>query len=307
VSIEHWILKIVMSIPCHLIAGPLGVGKTTAIRRFVARSPEYVAVIVNDFGKTGYDASFIAEAGGADRLSIESIPGGCLCCTSAAQLLPALKLLCEKPEVERIVIEPSGVALLEPLVRLLRSAEAEFGFELRPIIVLLDPAKTPAGTLRQIPFFRSFADYAGIAVLNRCDLAAPEAVEKLFQCLEKWDPPKLRIIQTTHGELPAGIFSLRGSVPAPIKGPHHHAEVPSAGALRSECVFAFGALMDFLRGEAGRLARFKGVFNTDQGWQRIEIAGGNLSAVPAAAARQTGAEWVGCGSELADRIETLAE
>lgn len=293
--------------PVHLIAGPLGVGKTTAIRRFVARSPEYVAVIVNDFGKTGYDASFIAEAGGAERLSIESIPGGCLCCTSAAQLLPALKLLCEKPEVERILIEPSGVALLEPLVRLLWNAEAEFRFELRPIIVFLDPGKTPVATLQQIPFFRSFADYAGIAVLNRCDLAAPEAVEKLFQCLEKWDPPKLRIIQTAHGELSPDIFSLRGSVPGPVEGPHHHAEVPSAGALRSERVFAFGALMDLLRGESGQLARFKGIFNTDQGWHRIEIAGGNLSAVPVASASRSSAEWVGCGNELTDRLETLAE
>ncbi len=296
-----------MGIPCHLIAGPLGVGKTTAIRRFVAESPEFVAVLVNDFGETGYDAAFIAEAGGADRLRVENVPGGCLCCTSAAQLLPALKMLCAKPEVKRIIVEPSGVALLEPLVRLLRNAEAEFGFELRPIIVLLDPGKTPAATLQQIPFFRSFADYAGIAVLNRCDLAAPEAVQKLFQCFEKWTPPKLRILKTTHGELPSEIFDLRGAVGEPSGAHQYHAEIPSAGAFRSHGIFPLDGLLKLLKKEMEQLARFKGIFNTDQGWHRIEIAGGTLSAIPGSTIRQTGAEWVGCGNELADRLKTLVE
>lgn len=292
--------------PVHLIAGPLGVGKTTAIRRFVAKASEYTAVIVNDFGKTGYDASFIAEAGGADRLSVESIPGGCLCCTSAAQLLPALKMLCAKPEVERIIIEPSGVALLEPLVRLLRSAEREFGFELCPIIVLFDPGKTPIAALRQMPFFRSFADHADIAILNRCDLSEPEIAGRLFQCLEKWDPPKLRIIQTSYGELPPEVFTLRGAGARLTETPQHHAEVPPAGVFRSRRIFRLSGLMDLLRSEAEQLARFKGIFSTDQGWHRIEIAGGNLSAVPVPATTQTGAEWIGCGNELAGRLETLA-
>jgi hypothetical protein len=72
-----------MNIPLHLIAGALGVGKTTAIRRFVAQSPDYVAVLVNDFGETGYDAALIGEAGGG-KIQVENVPGGCLCCTSAA-------------------------------------------------------------------------------------------------------------------------------------------------------------------------------------------------------------------------------
>jgi len=62
-----------MPIPLHLFGGPLGVGKTTAIRRYVAESDEYVAVIVNDFGETGYDAALIAEKGTADRLRIENV------------------------------------------------------------------------------------------------------------------------------------------------------------------------------------------------------------------------------------------
>jgi G3E family GTPase len=294
-------------IPCHLIAGSLGVGKTTAIRRFIAATPDYTAVIVNDFGETGYDASFIAEAGGADKLRVENVPGGCLCCTSAAQLLPALKMICAKPEVKRIIVEPSGVALLDPLLKLLHEAAPVCGFELEPVIVFFDPSKTRPVTLELIPYWRHLADRAGIAVINRCDLASPQAVEALFQCLEAWTPAKLQVIRTSHGELPPEIFDIRGSAARPAAGHHHHAELPPAGTFRSTAVFRLDALLELLEELCPKMDRFKGVFSTDQGWVRLEIAGGQVVSKPAAGALKSSADWIGIGSEISDRLNNLAQ
>lgn len=289
-------------IPCHLIAGPLGVGKTTAIRRFIAQSSGFTAVIVNDFGKTGYDASFIAEAGGADRLRVENIPGGCLCCTSVAQLLPALKMLCARPEVERIIIEPSGIALIDPLLEMLHDAAPKCGFELAPIIVLFDPAKTRPATLELIPYWRHLAECADIVVANRCDLAPLEAVEQFFQCLEKWEPPKLKVIKTSHGELPPEIFELRGRAVSPAGHSHHHAELPPAGTFCSDDTFRLTALLRLLEELAPQLDRFKGVFQTDQGWHRLEIAAGLINSTPTTGASRTTAEWIGGDDRLIERI-----
>lgn len=294
-----------MALPLHLIAGPLGVGKTTAIRRFVAQSSGFTAVIVNDFGKTGYDASFIAEAGGAERLRVENIPGGCLCCTSVAQLLPALEMLCARPEVERIIIEPSGVALIDPLLEMLHDAAPKCGFELAPIIVLFDPAKTRPATLELIPYWRHLAECADIVVANRCDLARPEAVEQFFQCLEKWEPPKLKVIKTSYGELPLEIFELRGHAVSPAGHSHHHhhhAELPPAGTFCSDGTFRLAALLRLLEELTPQLDRFKGVFQTDQGWQRVEIAAGRVNSAPAAGASRTTAEWIGGDDRLIERI-----
>ena len=289
-------------IPCHLIAGPLGAGKTTAIRRFIAQSSEFTAVIVNDFGKAGYDAAFIAEAGGEDRLRVENVPGGCLCCTSVAQLLPALKMLCVRPEVERIIIEPSGIALIDPLLEMLRDAAPKCGFELAPVIVLFDPAKTRPAGLKLIPYWNRLACCADIIVANRCDLASPEAVKQFLDCLEKWDPPKLKIIQTSHGKLPTELFELRGHTSGPADRSHHHADLPPAGTFRSDGTFQFAALFELLPELAQHLDRFKGVFRTDQGWQRLEIAAGHIHSAPAAGVLHTAAEWVGSDNLLAGRL-----
>ena len=290
------------AIPCHLIAGPLGVGKTTAIRRFIAQSSGFTAVIVNDFGKTGYDASFIAEAGGKDRLRVENIPGGCLCCSSVSQLLPALEMLCARPEVERIIIEPSGIALIDPLLEMLYDAAPKCGFELAPVIVLFDPAKTRPATLELIPYWRHLAECADIVVANRCDLAKPEAVEQFFQCLENRVPPKLKVIKTSHGELPPEIFELRGHTICSSGHSHHHAKLPLAGTLCSDGTFRLTALLKLLEELAPQLDRFKGVFQTDHGCQRVEIAAGLVNSAPTAGALRTAAEWIGGNDRLIERI-----
>jgi len=289
------------AIPLHLIAGTLGVGKTTAIRRFVAHSSDYTAVLVNDFGETGYDAALIGEAGGG-KIQVENVPGGCLCCTSAAQLLPALKMLCEKPEVERIIVEPSGVALLDPLLKMFHDAEETCGFELMPVIVLFDPAKTRPVTLKLIPYWKHLADRADIVVANRCDLAPPEAIDQFFQCLEKWEPKKLKLIKTSHGELLPKLFELRGHVARDGEGHHHHAELPPAGTFRSDKIFQLEKLMALLEEIAPQTERFKGIFQTDQGWVRLEIASGQVVQKEASPAAASSADWIG-SPDLTTRLD----
>jgi G3E family GTPase len=290
-----------MPIPLHLFGGPLGVGKTTAIRRYVAESDEYVAVIVNDFGETGYDAALIAEKGTADRLRIENVPGGCLCCTSAAQLLPALQALCNDPHIKRIIIEPSGVALLDPLLKMLQAAAPDCGFELRSVIVLFDALKTRPAALELIPYWRHLAECADVAVINRCDLAPPTAADALSQWLGKLDPPKCRIVKTEFGYLPPEIFDLSRSPDRPLPE-HHHSNLPPAGTFRSNETFRLSPLLDVLREMAPSTDRFKGVFNTDQGRVRLEIACGEVIQRPAPAVGSSSADWIGDAAEIENRL-----
>jgi len=81
-------------LPVHLVAGPLGVGKTTAILSYVERHAgrEHVAVLVNDFGPVGMDGAIMRGAIGrvvGDQMKVLTIPGGCLCCASADALAVA--------------------------------------------------------------------------------------------------------------------------------------------------------------------------------------------------------------------------
>ena len=72
------------NIPTHVIAGPLGAGKTSLIRHLLTCKPadERWAVLINEFGLVGIDAALLATAD--DGIAIGEIAGGCLCCVNGA-------------------------------------------------------------------------------------------------------------------------------------------------------------------------------------------------------------------------------
>ena len=51
------------NIPTHVIAGPLGAGKTSLIKHLLAQRPanERWAVLINEFGQIGLDAALLTQ------------------------------------------------------------------------------------------------------------------------------------------------------------------------------------------------------------------------------------------------------
>src|SRR6202165_2993181 len=108
-------------IPCTIVTGFLGAGKTTLIRHVLANAGgRRLAVIVNEFGDVGIDGEILKGCGDAacPEENIVELANGCLCCTVADEFVPALDaILAMVPAVEHIVIETSGLALPKPLVQ----------------------------------------------------------------------------------------------------------------------------------------------------------------------------------------------
>src|SRR4028119_599777 len=80
-------------IPCTVITGFLGAGKTTLVRHLLENAGgRRIAVLVNEFGDLGFDGSFIEGCGieGCTQEDIVELPNGCLCCTVADDFVPAL-------------------------------------------------------------------------------------------------------------------------------------------------------------------------------------------------------------------------
>src|SRR5689334_1559077 len=107
-------------IPCTIVTGFLGAGKTTLVRHLLEHAGgRRLAVLVNEFGDVGFDRAFIEGCGirGCTQEDIVELPNGCICCTVADDFVPALtKLLDRKEPPEHILIETSGLALPKPLV-----------------------------------------------------------------------------------------------------------------------------------------------------------------------------------------------
>src|SRR5215472_7715603 len=107
-------------VPCTIVTGFLGAGKTTLIRHVLAHADgRRLAVIVNEFGDVGIDGEILKGCGNeaCPEDNIVELANGCLCCTVADEFVPALDAILARDGVEHIVIETSGLALPKPLVQ----------------------------------------------------------------------------------------------------------------------------------------------------------------------------------------------
>jgi G3E family GTPase len=194
--------------PCHIVAGPLGVGKTSAILDYLRQHAgrQRVGVLVNDFGPVGLDSTTLAAEAPGTR--VLNVPGGCICCTMLAELPACIRRLVAEQQLDRVIIEPSGMASPAQVVDVLRSAQQELNISLRPAIVMLNVTGFDEDMYERMPYFHVFCEAADILVFNRCDQADQAKIDRARDWAHKLDPPKLRVLTTSHGQLPPDVFDL---------------------------------------------------------------------------------------------------
>ena len=108
-------------IPATVVTGFLGAGKTTLIRHLLDNAQgRRIALIINEFGDLGVDGDILKGCGDAACRDedVMELSNGCICCTVAEDFVPTLEKLLDRPEPpDHIVIETSGLALPQPLIR----------------------------------------------------------------------------------------------------------------------------------------------------------------------------------------------
>jgi G3E family GTPase len=253
-------------VPVHVVAGFLGTGKTTVIRNLLASLPagERVGLIVNDFGTAELDATALSAA------EIRSIPGACLCCTAPAGFAGALRELLDAG-VDRVIVEPTGIARPADLIDTLRRLPWRDRFALRPLIVVVDPAQLDDAR-------RAQAEVADILVVNRIDLAPDLAATKAW-IAGLWPGPA-QVYFTSFGQLPATVLD---ALPTPAIRPVARQVPEESLHARSwtwppEVVLERKALHAALA--APGLIRAKGRIHTDEGFASIERAGSAVHDTP---------------------------
>jgi G3E family GTPase len=309
-----------MPVPVHILGGFLGTGKTTTIRaQLAARPGERVAVIVNDFGEAGLDATTLE---GSAPYKLTNIPGGCVCCTAPENFVAALgAVLAEAPD--RLWIEPTGLARPQDLVDTIWRSAHQAEIEIAPVVVLVDPARLGAAaseserelTLQQIGI-------ADVLVANRTDLCSDDALARFDALVAGLWPGPLAVHHTTHGRLPKGALEWPpgegARLPRAAAHPHEHAHASSAGyAAKSlrwspDRVFSHERLaraaLRASQGLAGApLARLKGIFRTQEGFLLLEVAGGSLHEERSHHRRDSRADLIFEGSDAAGAATRLAE
>jgi cobalamin biosynthesis protein CobW len=218
-------------VPCTIVTGFLGAGKTTLIRHVLANARgRRLAVIVNEFGDVGIDGDILKGCGDAacPEDNIVELANGCLCCTVADAFVPALDLiLSRRPAVEHIVIETSGLALPKPLVQAFRWPAIRSRVTVDGVVAVVDGAALAAGRVaadmaalarqraadpsldHDDPVEEVFEDQvacADLVVLNKRDLIDARELETALAAVGAALPRAVRVVTVADGKVDPGAL-----------------------------------------------------------------------------------------------------
>ena len=184
------------NIPTHVIAGPLGAGKTSLIQHLMAQKPvhERWAVLVNEFGQIGLDAALMSQGG--DAIAIAEVAGGCVCCVNGAPFQIGLSRLLRKARPDRLFIEPSGLGHPAQILKQLSGAPWLGVLALQPCVMVLDAQALAQG--KPLPETqREALKNAGLLVMNKSNSVSNEQREQIACSL-----PKCPVLWVEHGRIP---------------------------------------------------------------------------------------------------------
>ncbi|HXE25026.1 MAG TPA: GTP-binding protein, partial [Roseiarcus sp.] len=141
--------------PVTIVTGFLGAGKTTLIRHLLANAGgRRLALIINEFGDVGVDGDLVKNCAGAacPEDAIVELANGCICCTVADDLAPAIMgLIARVPKPDHIVIETSGLALPKPLIKAFDWPELRSKLTVDGVIAVVDAAAIAEGRFADDP------------------------------------------------------------------------------------------------------------------------------------------------------------
>ena len=217
-------------IPVTVITGFLGAGKTTLIRNILANANgRRLALIINEFGDVGVDGEVLKGCGdeACTEDDIVELANGCICCTVAEDFIPTMeKLLDRQDRPDHIIIETSGLALPQPLVRAFNWPEIKTEVTVGGVVTLVDtPAvangrfaanetaleaqrqaddmldhETPLGEL-----FEDQVNCADLIILSKSDLLEETAIETVKTAVAKEARAGVRLITAKQGNLPLDV------------------------------------------------------------------------------------------------------
>jgi cobalamin biosynthesis protein CobW len=220
-----------MKIPCTVITGFLGAGKTTLVRHVLANAGgKRIAILVNEFGSLGIDGEVLRSCGipGCEDVDIVELANGCLCCTVADEFLPAMQALLDRPDPpEHILIETSGLALPKPLLKAFGWPDIRARVTVDGVIAVVDGPAVAAGRFaddpvavaaqreaddnldHDNPLAEVYGDQiaaADLVILNKADLLDAGALAALRAEIAAALPRPAALVTATEGKVDLAVL-----------------------------------------------------------------------------------------------------
>jgi cobalamin biosynthesis protein CobW len=225
----------VKKIPATIITGFLGAGKTTLIRHMLENAQgRRIALIINEFGDLGVDGDILKGCGDETcrEEDVMELSNGCICCTVADDFIPTMeKLLAREDKPDHIVIETSGLALPQPLVRAFNWPGISTQVTVDGVVTVVDGKAVTDGRFahsveaidaqrkldenldHETPLSELFEDQVACAdmiVVNKTDLLAAAQADALVASLRSSARDGVQVVKTSMGKLPVDVLLGQG-------------------------------------------------------------------------------------------------
>lgn len=187
-------------IKVDIISGFLGAGKTTLIKKLVEEklSSQKIVIIENEFGEVGIDGSILRKS----NMEVKEISAGCICCTINEDFKIAVEEVMDKYAADQIIIEPSGVAKISEILKILNVPDLKKKIKLNMIITIVDVLKYKIYISNFEEFYRNQITNANTIILSRTQNARSEQVEEVMDDIKKINK-EANIITTPWSKLSA--------------------------------------------------------------------------------------------------------
>ncbi len=222
-------------IPATIVTGFLGSGKTTLIRHMLQNAQgKRIALIINEFGDLGVDGDILKGCGEevCSKDDIVELSNGCICCTVADDFIPTMEaLLARNPAPDHIVIETSGLALPQPLVRAFNWPGISTRVTVDGVVTVVDGRAVQDGQFahniaavdaqraaddnldHETPLSELFEDQiacADMIVVNKTDLLTAQEADSLATRLRADSRDGVQVVKTSMGALPVDVLLGQG-------------------------------------------------------------------------------------------------
>ncbi|GLQ10842.1 cobalamin biosynthesis protein CobW [Devosia yakushimensis] len=295
-------------IPTTVITGFLGAGKTTLVRHLLAHAPKgkRIALIINEFGDLGVDKDILAGCGDETcrEEDMVELSNGCICCTVADEFIPTMQALLARPEkFDHIIIETSGLALPQPLIRAFNWPEIKAQVTVDGVVTVADAAALAEGRFaadeaainrlreademldHETPLGELFEDQlsaADMVVINKTDLVDAATLANVEANLRAEMRPGTGLIRAHNGHVDiAALLGLGLGSEADIANRPSHHELEHGGETHEHDDFdSFSLRLPAITGKDELLATIEATIREHD---VLRLKG--FAAVPGAAAR----------------------
>lgn len=181
--------NIIQNVPCTLVTGFLGAGKTTVINQLLGARPinDRWALLINEFGHIGIDGMLLTNTQQQNvqnqntnsNIAIREVNGGCICCTSQLPLQIALTRLLSEQQPQRLIIEPTGLAHPHELLRQLSEPHWQTALKMQAVITVLSALQWQQKKYRSHDGFQAHVRVADVIVVNRYEALNTDQQRKM--------------------------------------------------------------------------------------------------------------------------------